>query len=314
MSIWGSGSMTGDDADFTLPSLGRLPQIPSGQDGGGFDLGGLSGFLGPIGALGSAILGRNAAKSANDQNRLTALYQMNWQERMSNTAHQREVADLKAAGLNPILSATRGGASTPQGAGYTAQPTYKAEFAQIMAAAQQVAAQTELLKAETRKTNVEADNLALQPALIGAQTEAQLGSAEHARATAASVRQEMESFVPRMARLKEEINNLNIEGGILTEEKKMRARKLQAEVAQTLSSASHLNQQAYRLKLEAPAAYNQMMYDLTEYGQKVRPLLGDVGKVVAPVTSAVGAYAGARVASRPPRPPAVINKTYNIRK
>jgi hypothetical protein len=80
--------------------MGLFDKVMDSQVGGAAVGGGLS-------MLGGYLANRRNIASAREQ--------MSFQERMSGTAHQREVADLRAAGLNPILSAGGQGASSPVG-------------------------------------------------------------------------------------------------------------------------------------------------------------------------------------------------------
>lgn len=97
-------------------------------------------LIGDVVSAGASIFGasstnatnRDIARENNEFNAAQAQLNRDYQTQMSNTAHQREVADLRAAGLNPLLSANTG-ASSPGGssASSSGNPSMQNPFANL---------------------------------------------------------------------------------------------------------------------------------------------------------------------------------------
>ncbi|WNK13074.1 MAG: DNA pilot protein [Microvirus sp.] len=212
------------------------------------------------------LIGSSGQSSANAANIALQRQQQDWEERMSNTSYQRQVKDLKAAGLNPMLGYMQGhGASTPDvaparvenakrqagegisSAGGAAMDAYmkRAQKTAIDVANVKVAKEAELAGASTAKTMSEKSLIDAQAAVVSREALSRIGlnvsSAGRAEAETTKLGVDVEALKVSIAKVAAETRGVRLSNELIE-------RTMDALVSMKSSEASQQSAKALPAK------------------------------------------------------------------
>lgn len=218
---------------------------------------------------GLSYIGGSNANAANAQQ---ARDQMDFQASQTGTAYQRAVKDMQAAGLNPMLAYSQGGASSGAGAqakinnavgeGVNAALSGATGIANI----KQLLAQSENTDATTERTRSETALNALQGFRVMADTQQSTASAGQLRA--------MEQNI--LAQLKGTLADSDVKENTVAS----RTGLAGAEFHRMREEARRSTAEATLSGLEIPRQQNRANAESTWFKQNLSPFLGDFGQLL----------------------------------
>lgn len=245
-------------------------------------------------ALAGDVMQYEGQRDTNAANRDIANTQMQFQERMSSTAYQRATADMKAAGLNPMLAYSQGGASSPAGATATmGNPAagFGREFSESVSAASVLAtqdkqrelvdAQVEKTKAETGETVARTPTYAVNMAAVRAQTQRTVAEVGKVLAETKYAEQAASTSAASAAEMRQKVFNLQAQMPqieAVVEQLRAAARLADAQRVQAGATTRLVTEQeretAQRIKANLPAVEAALTQLQTKHKQLELPKAG----------------------------------------